>query len=797
MAVCQALGIAVADALTWPSQLPIALGFVALAVAGFGVRSAAARGMLACLVAACAGAAGISTALERAAAGAGLQAAERDIEARVQSSSRSDGRFRALLSEVRAVDGGPPVPTRILITADPPTSPPKRQPPDPALERAATPAWRPRDEVRVRVRLRRPRGPRNPGERDWASPLQREGIGAVGRLANPALGVTLQRRAPSPPGFLDVRRGALETLRAAGPGGSLLAALSMGERRTLPQRAVEAFATLGLSHLLAVSGLHVALFAGMVYRVARAGLALLPAIAARTSVPRLALLPALASAVFYGLITGWGIPVQRALLFLAAAALAVGARRAFSAWHALALASIVVLGVAPHALFSAGAQLSFVACAGLFAAVPGDGVSRGGVVGAVARMVRTTAAANAATAPLVAWHFAQVAPVALIANLVAIPWTALVLLPLSLLAATCAAVGFGSETAAITLAERVAAATLVLVEGAAARLPELSPPAAPAGWAIALAGLGAVVSVRTRGTARRVALVLVIQAGLALAPRSGFEPEAPRLVVLDVGQGDAVIVHGLGGAVLVDAGTHVPGRVERGRRTVVPALAAAGIDRLDLVVVTHADLDHRGGIPAILREVAVGEVWVPFGSREDIGLAPVLAAAAARGVVVRERGAGSERAVFGDVSVRPVWPPPLRRSANRNDRSLVVRVEVAGLRLLAPGDIESRAEQRLIDSGADLSSDVLLLPHHGSRTSSSASLLAAVGAQVAIVSAPCRGRFGMPHPEVLERARAAGLAVWWTGRDGAVVVSGGAEPVVRGYAPVPTSCSNPARHQNR
>jgi len=187
---------------------------------------------------------------------------------------------------------------------------------------------------------------------------------------------------------------------------------------------------------------------------------------------------------------------------------------------------------------------------------------------------------------------------------------------------------------------------------------------------------------------------------------------------------------------------------------VVPALAALGVRALDLAILTHADLDHRGGLPAVLRSLPVRELWLPHGARSDESLRGLLAVARQRGVRVRERGAGDPAVEIGSLHVAPLWPPRRATGAeSRNDRSLVVRVDVAGRRLLFPGDLEAGAESRLIASGADLRADVLALPHHGSRTSSSSGFLTAVGAEVVTVSAPCGGRYAMPHPNVLARAR--------------------------------------------
>ncbi len=238
-----------------------------------------------------------------------------------------------------------------------------------------------------------------------------------------------------------------------------------------------------------------------------------------------------------------------------------------------------------------------------------------------------------------------------------------------------------------------------------------------------------------------------------MAPRRATQRRVPtalaseclpkRPTFFDVGQGDATLVQGRRGALLVDAGVAIPDGPDLGRRVVVPALRALGVRRLDLVLASHADLDHRGGLPAVLAAIPVGELWLPPGGRDEPGFSALRAVAAARGVLVVERGAGSPPAQLGDLTVTPLWPPAGAVTGSSNDRSLVVRVDVGGHRVLLPGDIEAAAESALLAAGAELRADLLKLPHHGSRTSSTARFLEAVGATLAVASAPWQGRFGV------------------------------------------------------
>jgi competence protein ComEC len=234
-----------------------------------------------------------------------------------------------------------------------------------------------------------------------------------------------------------------------------------------------------------------------------------------------------------------------------------------------------------------------------------------------------------------------------------------------------------------------------------------------------------------------------------------------------------------GVAGLIVAGTATPDGFDAGSRIVVPALAALGVRRLEFVAVSHADLDHRGGVPAVLAAIPVAELWLPHAALGDAALAELLAQARARGVRVRERGAGDAQLRAGALRVTSLWPPRAPRGLSDNDRSLVLRVEAAGLRALLLGDLEAAGEAALLASGADLRADVVKLAHHGSRSSSSGALLDALRPQLAIASAPAQGRFRWPHAEVQRRLAERRVALAWTGRDGALAVGFGERPCLR------------------
>ena len=755
LAAALASGIALAD---WLRPDPAALlvsGALVLALGVALARSPRARALAALAICAHAGALELALRL-RDANSALILPAERKVEASVAEVRESARGIRLVLDELVSADGDPtPLPARVLLLGEPGDT----------VLRALPPGAR----LRARLLLRMPFPLRNPG-RPPGDGLTRSGIAALASLREPALLVRVPERDH---GGLAAwlhgpRRRAADRLLAHGPGGALLAALALGDRSGLPSEAQDAFARLGIAHLLSVSGLHLALAAAFAYALCAGLLRRSARLAARCDTRDAARIAAVASAFVYAVLTGFEVPVRRSFALVAAGALALAASRTARAWHPLAAAALWVLAFEPQALFEAGPQLSFAACAALVAAARHGAPPVAGLRARITSLLRATAAASLATTPIAAWHGLPAAPLALLSNAVAVPWTGVALMPASLGGALLAALPPSRWTdlalrGAVTVADWSLAAVSWGARGELA-----GSGTSPSRALCALAAGVALALCRARDTRVLCAAALGTALLLAFAPPPALAPETPRLVALDVGSGDALLVQGRDGALLVDAGPALSGRFDRGRDAVVPALRALGVRRLDLVIATHADLDHRGGLPAVLSSLPVGALWLSQGSAGDPGFVEAVAAAREAGVPVREISAADPAQRLGDLRVEPVWPAPGAEGA-RNERSLGVRVEAGRHSVLLLGDLGTSEPALLAREGSRLRSDVLVLPHHGSRRSSSAALLAQVSPEIAIVSAPCRGR--LPHPSSLARARAARASLWWTGRDGAVIVA--------------------------
>lgn len=659
---------------------------------------------------------------------------------------------------------------------------------------------------RVRMRVRTTPFPdvRNPGQRDWGRIWRREGI--IGRvyLMSSLLVVEVGAEDEQAWGsfrsvwsaWLSFRRTVAEDLVSVGEEGAVLAALGLGHRGGLSPKQSEHFRRWGLSHLLAVSGLHVVLVGGLLFgTVTWTGVRVSP-LAIRFDLRRIGAAMSALGALGYGLMTGMGVPVFRAIVawwFYLAGFLS---GRAAASAHALALAVFLVVVAQPTLAFDLGAQLSFAATGALLVGSRAAWASeeRGEPHATfLSRSCGSTASVLAWTAPLLAWNGLMVSGWGVVANLLAVPLVAWILLPTALAGAFWAAwtrLSEGDDWVLGALAEP-ARLFLVLLEWMTEQWPAQGPLVSLnwVGWVFAMA-VGTLIILQRRVWAR-VAGVMALLSWLGSAVASPVEPLRPRLVVLDVGQGDAILVQGQHANVLVDGGRSWGGRFDDGLTTVRPALRALGAARLDVVVATHADLDHRGGLESVLRTIPTDQLWLPDGSQDDPGFRGLLRLARFKEVETRWLSAEGKERLVGEMKWTVLWPQAGGGSFSRNDGSLVLRVDILGDSILLTGDIGEEVERALLRSGQILRSDLLKVAHHGSGFSSTAPFLRAVEPQVSLLSAGCRMDSGLPSAETLSRLRASSERLLWTGRDGAILVPLGKERSVsklRLYGRRPRRC---------
>jgi len=557
-------------------------------------------------------------------------------------------------------------------------------------------------------------------------------------------------------------------------------ALVLGESDLAPEDD-RSFRAAGLSHLLAVSGMHLVLVLALAVKVLEALLVRFEPLAARMDVGRVAAAVGIPVAWLYAELAGAGGSTVRAAWMATAAlgARALGRRtdgpRAFGlSLAAMAIADPLVAFDLSFAL-SAGATAGLLAFAAPLSARLTSWVPRR--LQAITRATGTTLAATIPCTPIIA-RFAPTVPLGgVVANLLAVPVGEAAALPLCLVHALlfwwpaaergCAAVASGALVLVRLLARGFAAPALT------AQVPQ------PTSWQLVaiVVALGAIsLQVRARG-----AILVGCAAAMLLleivARRQGAPHGVMRATFLDVGQGDSAIVDLPDGqAMVIDGGGLVGSPIDVGTRVLAPALRARRRDALAAVVLSHPHPDHFGGLATGLDAVHFAELWeTGEGESEGVsgGYAQLLASARGRGARVLRPADLCGGRDLGGAHVEVLAPCPTFSSDwGPNDNSLVVRISYGQRSILFVGDAEHEAEGTLLATARDrLRADVLKVGHHGSRTSSTPAFIAAVAPQEAVVSVGCRNRFGHPHPATLGVLAAAGVRVWRTDRDGAVVVT--------------------------
>jgi competence protein ComEC len=557
-------------------------------------------------------------------------------------------------------------------------------------------------------------------------------------------------------------------------------ALVLGESDLAP-RDDQSFRVSGLSHLLAVSGMHLVLVLAVAVSALEAALARVEALAARLDVGRVAAALGVPAAWVYAEFAGAGGSTLRAAWMATAALVARALGRRTDAVRAFGLSLAAMAAVDPLVAFDLSFLLSAGATGGLlaFAGPLGDRLTPHvpGKAAPVARAVATTLAASIPCAPILA-RFAPSFPLGgVLANLVAVPVGECAALPLCLVHALLAWWPAAERGCAV-----VASGALVMVRAVARgfSVPALtSNVPQPTSWQLATL-IVAVLAVALRAP-RRLAVVAGSAAAILLlelgARRSGAPRGVLRATFLDVGQGDAAIVDLPDGeGLMVDGGGLVGSPIDVGVRVIAPELRARRRQSLAAVVLSHPHPDHFGGLATGLDATAIGALWdTGQGEREGVGGGYALLLGEARARAVPVVGPGElcgERAV-GGARIEVLAPcPAFSPDRGPNDNSFVLRISYGARSLLLVGDSERDEEGLLLSTARErLRADVLKVGHHGSRTSSSPALLAAVAPLHAIVSVGRRNRFGHPHPLTLGALAASGARVWRTDRDGAVTVT--------------------------
>jgi competence protein ComEC len=666
------------------------------------------------------------------------------------------------------------------------------------------------DLIRTEVLLKHPRSFGNPGAFNYERYLRLQGIGVRG-FVNDQRKIVLIREGQGHP-----FREALERFRtrirdriraqAPFPEGALIQALTLGEKNEMPREVLDRFCRTGTAHILAISGLHVGIIALIAFFLIRMLLKSSETLLLRFNIQKLSALFAFAPVVFYAFVAGFGMSTVRALLMTLALLITILMGRGRDLFNTLALAAFAILVVSPAALFDISFQLSFTAVASILLLMPGiterlsawktraEGrpASPGRRITAdLLLFVSVSAAATLGTLPFIAYYFNRVSNITLVANLLLVPSLGFVVLPLSMLLIIISPLSETLSALLIDITSWLTRLCLDLNDWLAA-LPWASsiimtPTAAElVAYYVLLITAALLLGLPGRAAAdvplfrtRRKALTVLVLALVFLAGDASWlhrilqKRGVLRVTFLDVGHAGCTLVEFPGGKrMLVDGGGFYDDRFDVGRYVVAPFLWHERIGAIDAIVLTHPHPDHANGLPFILDNFDVKEVWTNGDEAATVWGAALAEKLRQKGIAPRLLTAKSPPIDISGVRIDVLNPakgqPPGDDLSDReiNERALVLQLRWGDTTFLLPSDIGEPTESALVARYRSLESGVLLAPHHGSPRSGSQPFLQAVRPGIVIIST---GR-GV-RDDVLGRYRQTGAAVYRTDVHGAVRVT--------------------------
>jgi competence protein ComEC len=667
------------------------------------------------------------------------------------------------------------------------------------------------DFIRFHTSIKRIHSFHNPGSFDYERYLNRQGIYVAGFIAdnagivlirhNMASGIKLQ---------LETFRSYLKHLiyaNAPSPEREILEAMIIGDQKAIPTDVRDNFAKTGTSHILAISGLHVGMVASAGFLIALMILKSSEYLMLRFNVIKIATAAAFVPVAVYALVAGMGTTVLRAALMALAflTALLIGKQK--DLYNILFFAALVILIVAPESLFEISFQLSFSAVLAIVfiisklntSTIPMPAALPGALHPLIRRVyvfVLVSAAATLGTLPIIVYYFNHVSTVTLIANLIAVPLLGMMTLIPSMafmLAALFSPwlAGFlikaasffaGVAVAAINWQASLSWSSFSFIKPNIAEI------------ALFYIILFLLISLKADQSEKKVkaskthhpvlmktaliiALILMISDIVYLTFKEQYSTDI-KVTSIDVGQGSATLFQLPGGVnILIDGGGFYDSTFDMGKLVIAPFLYAKRIRKIDIVVLTHPHPDHLQGLIYILKNFDVREIWCTGLKAENDLYLLWEKTISEHKIKMKHLSSQAEPVNISGVQIRFLWPlPPNSRKDwetpkdEINDSSLVMKITYGTKSFLVTGDISSSVETRLIESGQNLKSEVLFVPHHGSNHSSSPHFIHAVSCRYAIISAGKRNVFRHPHPDVLDRLTSAGAGIFRTDKHGAISV---------------------------
>ncbi len=604
------------------------------------------------------------------------------------------------------------------------------------------------------LRLKQPHGFMNPGGFDYEGWLYQKKIRATGYVrinSKKQQGAIKLNKQASGYQWLILRQNLYEKLKSLTVDNQyhgILIALAMGERVGITSQQWDVFRATGISHLVAISGLHIGLLAGLLFFLTRKLWTYSEIASLKLASPRAAALVSLLGAAFYAALSGFAVPAQRALIMLSIVMLSIFMRQKVQSSQVLSIALLVVLLLDPVAVLSPGFWLSFSAVAIIsFAAFGRLSINKGWHIWG-----RLQWRISLAIIPLLVFLFQQASFVSPLANLFAIPVVSFIVVPLVLLATVISSVlpeaaSFIYNVSDVVLSllwwplDYLAATPVSQWLGVKSDLTSLG-----------LASLGFFLLLTPkRWPAKYLGVFLIIP---LFWPEVGSPEEGEvEVTLLDVGQGLSVVVQTSQHALVFDTGARFSRNFDIGAAVVLPFLRQKKITNLDMLIVSHKDNDHRGGLSSILKEMPVNKLVSSYGEKNS------------------EACWAGQRWMWDGVLFEILNPDESIVYKKRNNASCVLRVKAGQDSILLTADIEKRTEKALLETRiSQLKSTYLVSPHHGSKTSSSEAFLDAVNPAYIFIPVGFKNRYRMPHSSVMQRYRDRNTVILETYKSGAISV---------------------------
>ena len=627
----------------------------------------------------------------------------------------------------------------------------RREPEKPLPQLRAGERWQ------FMVRLKRPHGNANPHGFDYEAWLLERNIRATGYVRESSVNIRLAEMVMRPAYMVERAREAvrerLKSVLVDYPYSGVLVALAVGDQQAITQPQWRVFTRTGVNHLMSISGLHVTMVAGLalalVYALWKLSLRLMLFLPARKA----AVLAGVIAAFLYALLAGFAVPAQRTVYMLTIVAAALWFGKVSSASRVLCLALFVVVLLDPWAVLEPGFWLSFGAVAVIFFVTAG----RVAQVNWLRAWGLTQWAVTLGLMPLLLILFQQVSVISPLANAVAIPLVSLIIVPLTLLGA------LPSLDFLLFAAHQLMQWLMSMLEWMSALPDAVWQQHAPPAWTLVAGVAGIVWLLMPRGFPSRWLGWTGLLPLFLVAPPA-LEHGALRLTILDVGQGLAVVAKMQNHALLYDTGPGFTADSDSGNRIIVPYLRAAGIKSLDGVIVSHADYDHSGGAISVLDSLPVDWLASSLSAEHPIPTHARRSLACYAGQSWEWDGVRFE-------ILHPELSSYQNEKLKTNARGCVLKITSPHGAVLLPADIEKSSEQELLKRTPEqLHADVLVAPHHGSKTSSTEIFLQQVQPKTVIFTVGYRNPFGHPKAEVVKRYKTLGSKIYRSDLDGALTL---------------------------